>query len=176
MNTQNSFNTYSSSFEIAIAFVLGEEGGFVDDPADNGGATKYGISQRSYPDLNIQSLTIEQVKTIYHDDYWQKCRCGELPAAVACVVMDTAVNMGIGRAIRLLQEALRVTVDGIMGPKTIEAAYLNPPLFYLGDYFSYRARRYHTIVVRGQGSSRFIRGWFKRCFQLQQYLYEERLL
>ncbi|KEQ19185.1 glycoside hydrolase family 108 protein [Endozoicomonas numazuensis] len=175
MNNKYSTPDYSAAFEIAITFVLGEEGGYVDDPKDRGGATSFGISQRAYPDLDIKSLTVEQAKAIYYQDYWQPCQCDLLPAAVACVVFDTAVNMGKGAAIRFLQQSLNVTVDGILGPVTLRTAHLETPLSYISNYLSRRAKRYHRIA-QDESQNRFIRGWFKRCFELQQYLYEERLL
>lgn len=176
MNAINTFrDAYSSAFETAITFVLAEEGGYVCDPNDKGGATKFGISQRAYPDLDIKSLTVEQASAIYYQDYWKACRCDELPAAVACVVLDTAVNMGNRTAIRFLQQSLRVSVDGIIGPKTLQASFITPPLAYLSDFFSHRAKRYLAISLN-ETQRRFYRGWLKRTYELQQYLYEERLL
>ena len=168
-------STYASAFETAIAFVLSEEGGYVNDPNDNGGETNYGISKQAYPDLDIKNLTVGQAEAIYYQDYWLPCRCNELPVAVACVVLDTAVNMGPRTAIRFLQQALRVTVDGIIGPKTLQAAWSNPPLAYLSDYLSHRANRYLAIALNNN-QRRFYRGWLKRTYELQQYLYEERLI
>ncbi|MCW7552572.1 N-acetylmuramidase [Endozoicomonas gorgoniicola] len=168
-------STYSSAFETAIAFVLSEEGGYVNDPNDNGGETNYGISKRAYPDLDIKNLTVGQAEAIYYQDYWLKCCCNELPVAVACVVLDTAVNMGPRTAIRFLQQSLRLKVDGLMGPQTLRHAHHNPPLSYLSDYLSRRARRYFDIA-QTDSQRRFYRGWLKRTYELQQYLYEERLL
>ena len=61
----------SSSFDLAIPIVLENEGGYVNDPADPGGETKYGISKRSYPALDIKNLTVEQATAIYLRDFWQ---------------------------------------------------------------------------------------------------------
>lgn len=167
---------YSAAFEIAIAFVLGEEGGYVDDPADKGGATCYGISQRAYPDINIETLTLEAAKAIYYQDYWLPCRCDQLPAAAACLVFDTAVNMGKVMAVWFLQHALRVTADGILGPVTLHAACVQAPLTYVSDYLSRRALRYHEIACKEDSQRRFVRGWLKRTYELQHYVYEAQLL
>ena len=176
MNTIKTVNaTYSPAFGIAIGFVLSMEGGFVNDPNDKGGATKYGISQRAYPDLDIQHLTEEQAVAIYYQDYWRACRCDELPAAAACLVFDTAVNMGTRTAIRFLQQSLKVVDDGIIGPKTLAASFINPPAAYLNDYLSHRANRYFAIALN-ESQRRFYRGWLKRTYELQQMIYEERLL
>jgi lysozyme family protein len=95
-------------FETAVDFVLSAEGGLVDDGSDPGGITKFGISQRAYPDLNIRDLTIDGAKAIYREDYWNLCSCDKLPAGVALVVFDAAVNQGVGASIRMLQSALKV--------------------------------------------------------------------
>lgn len=112
------------SFEAALAFVLEIEGGatVTDDPKDPGGLTKYGISKRSHPGLDIANLTEAEASAIYRAEYWDKCRCGELPNAIACVVFDSAVNQGVGMAARILQEALGLKEDGIIGSGTLQAA------------------------------------------------------
>lgn len=176
MNNKYSTPDYSAAFETAIIFVLGEEGGYVDDPSDKGGATHFGISQRAYPDLDIKSLTVEQAAAIYYQDYWLPCQCDQLPAATGVMVFGTAVNMGKRAAIRFLQQSLKVKVDGILGPVTLRAAHLETPLTYASDYLSRRARRYHVIAYQDESQRRFLRGWLKRTYELQQYLYEERLL
>ena len=175
MNTQKYSKPYSSAFVIGVGFVLAAEGGYVNDPADSGGETHFGISKRSYPDLDIKSLTIDQAEAIYYDDYWKPCRCDEMPAALACLVFDTAVNMGATPAKRLLQMTLGVTADGVIGPKTLAACFRQPLSAAIPDFLSYRARRYLRIVTES-GESRFYRGWLKRTYELQQHLYEERLL
>jgi lysozyme family protein len=109
------------SFDSAFDTLIGHEGGYVNDPRDPGGETKYGISKRAYPDVNIASLTIEDAKALYKRDYWGRARCDELPAVVAFQVFDTAVNSGIGQAIRFLQRAVGVADDGQVGPLTISA-------------------------------------------------------
>lgn len=166
---------YSAAFESAVAFVLEAEGGYVNDPADAGGETHYGISKRAYPDLDIKALTEDQAKTIYYDDYWQPCRCDEMPAYIASVVFDTAVNMGQRTAIKFLQQSLDVTVDGIIGPVTLATTYRKSPNELLPDFLSYRAKRYHRIAKENK-QTRFIRGWLKRTYEIQQRLYEDRLL
>jgi len=112
------------TFDTAIDFILAHEGGatITEDPHDPGGLTKYGISQRAHPLLNIRALTEAEAKQIYREQYWNKIRGDELPPALAVVVMDAAVNQGPHAAIRMLQQAVGVHDDGILGPKTLEAA------------------------------------------------------
>lgn len=110
----------NSNFDTAFDVLMKVEGGLVDDPRDIGGLTKFGISKKAYPNLDIESLTLEQAKEIYKKDYWDKCRCDELPPSFDIAVFDTAVNMGCVKAVILLQKAIREKVDGVIGPKTLE--------------------------------------------------------
>ena len=110
-----------STFDQAFAIVIGEEGGYVNDPNDPGGETKYGISKHAYPSLNIKDLTLETAKAIYKADYWDKVQGDMLPGCVAAMVFDSAVNNGVSRAVRLLQMAVGATADGQLGPGTMGA-------------------------------------------------------
>lgn len=112
-----------SPWDQAIAFVLRYEGGYVNNVNDPGGETIYGISKKQYPSLDIKNLTIDEAKEIYRKDFWQAVGADQLPAKMAIAVFDCAVNQGVGTAIRLLQVALDVAVDGQIGPKTIKAAF-----------------------------------------------------
>src|SRR5690606_3267043 len=115
-------------FRRAVEVVLQHEGGYANDPRDPGGETKWGISKRSYPHLDIANLTREEAIEIYRRDWWQRYGYGRIDDAdVAAKVMDLAIKMGPATAHRLLQEALvfvgcPVAVDGIIGPQTIGAA------------------------------------------------------
>jgi lysozyme family protein len=93
----------------------------VSDQRDPGGETKFGVSKRSYPDLDIKSLTIEQAKAIYKRDYWDRAHCDSLHPIIAFQVFDAAVNGGIGQSIRFLQKAVGVADDGVIGPLTLAA-------------------------------------------------------
>lgn len=84
----------SANFDKAFVIVVGIEGGLVDDPADPGGLTKFGISKRRYPDLDIRNLTVEQAKAIYLRDYWNTHNLDKLEYGKALLVFDCAVNGG----------------------------------------------------------------------------------
>jgi lysozyme family protein len=95
----------TENFPRALQFVLKWEGStYSNDPADPGGETRWGISRRAYPDLDIANLTEPQAVAIYQRDYWTPAGCDDLPWPLDMIVMDTAVNMGTGRAKVLLQE------------------------------------------------------------------------
>lgn len=103
-------------FDTAFDRLLGSEGGYVNHPNDPGGETNWGISKRSYPDVDIKNLTREGAKAIYLRDFWEPL--GNAPGAVKYQVFDFAVNSGIQTAIRKLQSAIGVVDDGHWGPKS----------------------------------------------------------
>jgi lysozyme family protein len=83
-----------SFFDQAFVIVVGIEAGYVNDPQDPGGETKYGISKRSYPNLDIAHLTLDQAKAIYFEDYWTPAGCDSMRWELALCVFDAAVNQG----------------------------------------------------------------------------------
>lgn len=85
-------------FDTAVDIILDLEGGYVNNPADPGGETKYGISKRSFPHLDIAALTREDAKKIYYTHYWKASGADKMPDPLALMHFDTAVNMGISRA------------------------------------------------------------------------------
>jgi len=158
-------------FDYAIAFVLSHEGGYVHDPADPGGETKYGISKRQYPDLDIASLTREQAIEIYRRDWWDKYGYGKLTSpAIAAKVLDLSVNMGPRQAHILLQRALHavgrrdVTIDGIIGPQTIAAANSVSPDALLAALRAEAAAYYRQLVAARPELRRFEQGWLNRAY------------
>jgi lysozyme family protein len=120
-------------FAQCFTITVGIEGVFSDDASDpgnwTGGAvnvgvlkgTKYGVSAKAYPTLDIENLTLADVMTIYQRDYWAKLSCDQMPPQMACLMFDAGVNNGVPEASRLLQQALGVAVDGDIGPQTLSA-------------------------------------------------------
>lgn len=94
-----------NNFDKAIEFVLKWEGGYVNHPDDPGGETKYGISKRAYPDLDVANLTLDDAKVIYKRDYWDKAECDGLETHLAMIVFDTAVNCGVNKAKEFFKKA-----------------------------------------------------------------------
>lgn len=130
-------------FERATAFVLRHEGGYVNDPRDPGGETKYGISKRAYPMLNIKDLSIEDVKIIYRKDYWDKGGCGALDWPLCLVHFDSCVNLGVGRATALKAKAFNWT-----------------------DYLFLRVEHYSNLAGSRLAAQAFLRGWINRVLDL----------
>lgn len=147
-------------FERCIRFILAEEGGLANVRRDPGGLTKYGISQRAYPRVDIASLTIQQAMEIYRQDYWIPVKGDALPIGLDLLVLDCAINQGVGTAVRLLQEAARTAVDGVLGPQTLEATRKAMPGI-LGEFCALRAWRYEI----NKNEDVFGKGWFRRLFR-----------
>ncbi len=111
-----------NNFETAVNLTLEKEGILSDHKDDAGGLTKYGISQAAYPGLDIASLTKADAIAIYKRDYWDKAQCEEIPYPLDIMLFDTAVNHGVTKAVKILQESLGITADGIIGQETRAAA------------------------------------------------------
>ncbi len=109
-------------FDTAFDRLIGHEGGYSNHPKDPGKETKWGISKRSYPQLNIKTLTREDARLIYHKDFWNRINGDTLYDGVAFQVFDFAVNSGIETAVRYLQRAVGVADDGHWGPISAAAA------------------------------------------------------
>jgi lysozyme family protein len=164
-------------FRAAFRIVVAHEGGFVDHASDPGGATNHGVSLRyartkgRLLDLDqdgdvdaddIRRLTVEQAAELYHDDYWRPVRGDEVPAMVALVAFDAAINNGAGQAVRWLQRAAGVADDGRFGPRTLAAVQLAPPLQLAARLHLDRAR----MMTRLSTWPAFGRGWAVRLAEL----------
>lgn len=152
-------------WEKAVSFVLEQEGGYVNNPHDKGGETKYGISKKAYPDVDVENLTLDQAKEIYKKDYWNKCKCDYLPDALSVAVFDFAVNSGIKRAIKYLQLSLGVTVDGIIGNQTLGACNRLPTKNILEDYLNKRLQYLMSL----KDFKYFGNGWGKRVERVRSF-------
>ena len=123
----------SITFDEAFRRLIGHEGGYSTDRRDPGNwtggkvgvgtlkGTKFGLAANTYPNLDIKNLTLEQAKEIYKKDWWDKLGGHGLHSAITFQLWDFAINAGRSRAIKELQQAVGVTADGVIGPKTIEA-------------------------------------------------------
>lgn len=152
-------------FIEAVQHILRFEGGYVNDPDDAGGETKYGISKRSYPDVDIAALTMAEAADIYERDYWDAVKAGQLPPALRLPVFDMAVNMGTNRAIRIMQEAVGATPDGIIGPKTLQAAWAMNEAAQK-SLLRHRVDFYVGLVERKPSQIKFLRGWLRRAIEV----------
>lgn len=160
-----------ANFNAALAFVLRFEGGYVDHPADPGGATNMGITRASLADWrgkpvskdDVRSLSRVEAGAIYRARYWDAVRGDELPSGVDLAVFDLGVNSGPSRAIRLLQRAVGVAEDGRLGPLTLAASHRADAARLVASLCGLRRdflRAMPTFAVFG-------RGWMARIDALE---------
>ncbi len=109
------------TFDDAFEALMAHEGGYVNDPRDRGGETRYGISKRAYPAVDSRNLTLDAAKTIYRRDYWRPAGCEAVPEAVRFDLFDMAVHSGIHAAVCTLQRAVGAGEDGVLGPVSLAA-------------------------------------------------------
>ncbi|MDH5445591.1 MAG: N-acetylmuramidase [Gammaproteobacteria bacterium] len=156
-----------ADFEAAVTKTLIHEGGsrITDDPDDRGGLTKYGISQRSYPNVDIRNLTEQQAKDIYKRDYWDKVKGDDINSQeIAENLFDTAVNMGPKAASRLAQMALELEpVDGIIGPKSLAAINTKDEELFIAEFTIAKIARYAYICNKNRSQSKYLLGWVNRA-------------
>jgi lysozyme family protein len=160
----------ADTFDTCLAFTLREEGGYVDDPADPGGATNMGITLVTYRQWSenanlgstqVQDMTERTARAIYRSLYWNPLRADALPAGVDLSVFDMGVNAGIWGSARLLQRAVGFTgeeVDGCIGPETLAAAGKWDPRTLVNDLAKQQLAYYRTL----SDFPRFGTGWLNR--------------
>jgi lysozyme family protein len=146
------------AFDLLVERVLSHEGGYVNDPRDPGQETRWGISKRAYPHLDIRNLTRAQAVDIYRRDFWQRVRGDELPREFAFQALDAAVNHGIGNAVRWMQRAAGVADDGVIGPVTLAAVQRAQAADLVLRFNAERLRFYAKLTT----FSTFGRGWVNR--------------
>jgi lysozyme family protein len=147
------------NFDKAFEIVVGVEGGYVNDPNDPGGETKYGISKRSYPQLDIKNLTLDQAKAIYKQDYWDRVKGDDLTWPCNYLMFDFAVTSGVHQAIVTLQKTVKTDIDGVIGQKTIQLAN-NMGEEGLALFLADRA----IFLMSNLNFKIYGRGWLKRLF------------
>lgn len=168
----------SQRFEAALQFVLKWEGSrFTNDPDDRGGATRFGVTQRVYdafrqgrgqPLQSVKFITMDEVRAIYTRGYWAPVHGDRMPAPLDLVLFDTGVLMGVGRAVRFLQQALGVPADGAVGPVTLNALQGASPAAVARTVMELREARLRRIVENDPSQGKFLRGWLNRLNDLRR--------
>lgn len=154
-------NKGDQNFLKVIPLLIELEGGLIDNAADPGGLTKYGISKRAYPSYDIASLTKAQAAQIYYTDYWLKGHCNTIPAPLCFYFFDACVNQGTAEATKILQQSVGVKQDGVFGPITAAAAtHLPATQHYI--YLLDRLVHYRTLTTWDT----FGAGWTNRLLHL----------
>jgi lysozyme family protein len=152
----------TQNFRDCLELVLKHEGGFVNHPKDPGGMTNLGVTKKVWEDWigheadekAMRALTPALVGPMYEMKYWRTSYCEKLPRGLDLLVFSMAVNAGSGRSVKLLQEAIGVVADGIIGPRTM-AKINEANVETLIDKFSEARRQFYrglkTFPVFGKG-------------------------
>lgn len=133
-----------------------------NDPSDPGGRTKYGVDQRTFPDIDIGSLTYQDAEQIYCAKCWIPCHCEEMSLGVGEVVFDIAVNCGSHEAIILLQRVVGTKVDGWIGPKTLAASLALDDHTEIQGLYQKRKWYYAYIAMKNGKLKKYVNGWNNR--------------
>lgn len=139
--------TNINDFKKALEFVLKWEGGYVNDPDDPGGETKWGISKRAHPDLEISLLTPNVAASIYADEYWDALGCDSIEFPYNVAVFDSAVNLGVDRVGRWCQSC--------QSPSEI---------------LDKRRQHYISLATKNPSMKKYLRGWLNRLNDLQKFV------
>ena len=162
-----------TNFDACLSEVLKHEGGYVDHPADPGGATNRGVTKKAWEEYvghevtkdDIKALTVADVTPFYRKRYWNVCKCDGLPAGLDYVVFDIAVNSGTGRAAKFLQSAVGVAADGSIGNLTL-AAVGNSTLS-TGELINIICDRRGKFYESLPTFATFGKGWMRRCEEVR---------
>ena len=156
----------NQNFDKCMSMLLAHEGGYVNHPSDPGGMTNLGVTKRTYDEYHgtdvtedeMKALTRADVEPIYRRNYWDRCRCPDLPTGVDWAVFDFAVNAGTGRAAKALQQAVEATQDGSIGPMTLIKVKQVPVENIINRTAIYREQFYRSLKT----FDTFGKGWLRR--------------
>lgn len=165
------------SFENALNFVLKWEGGYSNHPNDSGGSTNFGITQKTYEMYlvrkkhgmkPVKSISIEEVKEIYKSEFWDRISGDKIKSPmISFALFDWAVNTGVKRAVRHIQECLNIRNDGVMGPNTLSAINNATPIELLFKLLDKRVSFYKKISSKNMRGV-FLKGWMNRVEDLKK--------
>jgi lysozyme family protein len=150
------------NFDKSVLILFSWEGGLVNNPKDPGGVTNFGISQRSYPKLNISTLTKDQASEIYKRDFWDKNSIDKFPESLKLTFFDSCVNQGAAFAVTALQKIIGVAADGEVGENTIKTLLGHSEDMVFGLFSKARLERY----LQDREFLEFGIGWMRRLFTI----------
>ena len=157
------------NFDAAFELLIGHEGGYVNDPSDPGGETKFGISRAAYPKEDIANLTLSRAKELYFRDYWRPAGCDAVPGLLRLHLFDYAVHSGPKNAVKALQKIVQEFPDGIIGPKTLGAI----DAWDIRDLaLALSLQRLEDLTAKEHWNS-FSRGWTRRLIANIRLLLEK---
>ena len=151
-----------ADFNQAVTLTLKHEGGFVNNPADPGGATNMGITQRDLPGIDIRSLTADVAMAYYRREFWLSYYNQIDSQAVANKLFDMGVLFGLTEAIMLLQLILSIHADGSFGPFTLSSVNAQDPTSLLGLFKQKLYYHAQKVVQAKPQEAQFFQGWVNR--------------
>jgi lysozyme family protein len=162
----------------SLEWLLEEEGGFSDHPADKGGRTMFGVTQTTYdswrkatkrPKADVRKISHDEAFTLYKAMYWDEAGCDKLPWPINYIVFDAAVNSGPSRGTKWLQEALKVTADGQLGPKSLGALQeaMEVPEVLIYRLIDVRLKFLVDLIKAKPSQMVFLLGWMRRLLRVQ---------
>ncbi|MFZ4857933.1 MAG: glycoside hydrolase family 108 protein [Desulfuromonadaceae bacterium] len=169
-------------FYPAYAATIKHEGGYANDAADKGGETYMGISRKNWPGwngwpdvdklkqnkdfpkcLNANADLQGRVRDFYKRNFWTPVMDEITDQELVNWLFDKGVNMGIGRAYKLLQRALHVDEDGVIGMQTRAQIAQSDPAELL-EACRFEAKRFYTnLALKDPTQTRFLHGWLARA-------------
>lgn len=160
------------NFHKSLDIVLAHEGGYVDHPKDPGGRTNMGITQKVYEkylgrdvtEEEMKNMHINDVRVIYRENYWDKVQGDSLPMGVDFSTFDWAVNSGVSRSSKAIQQIVKVTEDGVIGPITIKKILEYDPNDIIMSFADIRADFYKGLST----FDTFGKGWLNRNSKTRQ--------
>ena len=160
------------NFEQCLALVLKHEGGYVNNPKDPGGRTNLGVTQKVWEEwvghpvdeAAMRALTPTDVAPLYKKNYWDKIKGDSLPAGVDYACFDLAVNSGVGRAAKLLQQAVGANPDGAIGPATLDAVASQNPRDVATEVCDLRLKFLQSLPT----FATFGKGWTRRVSEVEE--------
>ena len=162
----------NNNFDAAFHWLMEEEGGFSNDPRDNGGMTMLGVTQVNWEDFigrkvdekEMRSLTPDIVKPFYKARYWNRVKGDALPSGVDYCVFDMAVNSGPGLACKFIQRVCAVPDDGVIGPKTLDAINSDRPTELINGFCDDRI----DFLRKLSDFKHFGKGWTDRIERIRK--------
>lgn len=166
----------NDNFEQCLALVLKHEGGYVNNPKDPGGMTNLGVTKKVWEnwvghpvdEAAMRALGPQDVAPLYKSQYWDKIRGDSLPAGVDYACFDLAVNSGVSRAAKILQKAVGVSADGIIGPATLDAIASSNARDLATEICDLRLNFLQTLPTW----SIFGKGWGRRVAEVEKVAFE----
>ncbi|KAF7787182.1 hypothetical protein PRUB_a4059 [Pseudoalteromonas rubra] len=167
-------SNYSPKFTDCILTILHHEGAFRRDgglnnhASDRGGLTKYGISQKAYPRLDIRNLDLTKAVRLYYRDYWEPMQCDHVPTGLALMLLDGAVQHGVDGMTRMVQGTVSAAIDGLFGSLTLKAVLGKMPSQLITGLLAERSRLYFGICQDDPTQRINLNGWFNRLAQVTE--------